>query len=129
VIKVSGHRLGTAEIENAINSHEGIVESAVIGFPHEIKGEAIFAFAIKRANAPESSQLEKEITEIIVKEIGAIARPEKICFVSDLPKTRSGKIMRRILKKIVAGEEELGDISTLVNPEIIQSLKQQCKSL
>ncbi len=120
VIKVSGHRLGTAEIENAINSHEKIAESAVIGVPHEIKGEAIYAFVITKSSAQNFAE---EITEIIQKEIGAIAKPEKIYFVADLPKTRSGKIMRRILKKIVAGEEDLGDVSTLVNPEAIEQLK------
>jgi acetyl-CoA synthetase len=120
VIKVSGHRLGTAEIENAINSHPQVSESAVIGVPHEIKGEGIYAFVITKNSA---QNLEKEIAEIIVKEIGAIARPEKIYLVADLPKTRSGKIMRRVLKKIVAGEEDLGDVSTLVNPEVVSLLK------
>ena len=120
VIKVSGHRLGTAEIENAINSHALVSESAVIGLPHEIKGEAIYAFVIARSSKP---NLEQEIAEIIVKEIGAIARPEKIYLVVDLPKTRSGKIMRRILKKIIAGEEDLGDLSTLVNIDAITQLK------
>ena len=120
VIKVSGHRLGTAEIENAINSHPQVSESAVIGVPHEIKGEGIYAFVITKNLA---QNLEKEIAEIIVKEIGAIARPEKIYLVADLPKTRSGKIMRRVLKKIVAGEEGLGDVSTLVNPEVVPVLK------
>ncbi len=120
VIKVSGHRLGTAEIENAINSHASVSESAVIGMPHEIKGEAIYAFVINKSL---QSNLEKEIAEIIVKEIGAIARPEKIYLVADLPKTRSGKIMRRILKKIIAGEEDLGDLSTLVNIDAITQLK------
>ncbi len=120
VIKVSGHRLGTAEIENAINSHAKVSESAVIGVPHEIKGEGIYAFVITKNSA---QNLEKEIAEIIVKEIGAIARPEKIYLVSDLPKTRSGKIMRRVLKKIIAGEEDLGDVSTLVNPDVVEQLK------
>ncbi|MBU6140464.1 MAG: acetate--CoA ligase [Proteobacteria bacterium] len=120
VIKVSGHRLGTAEIENAINSHQKVAESAVIGVPHEIKGEAIYAFVIAKNSA---QNLEKEISEIIVKEIGAIARPEKIYLVSDLPKTRSGKIMRRVLKKIIVGEEDLGDLSTLVNPDVVEQLK------
>lgn len=120
VIKVSGHRLGTAEIENAINSHPQVSESAVIGVPHEIKGEGIYAFVITKNSA---QNLEKEIAEIIIKEIGAIARPEKIYLVADLPKTRSGKIMRRVLKKIVAGEEDLGDVSTLVNREVVPLLK------
>jgi acetyl-CoA synthetase len=120
VIKVSGHRLGTAEIENAINSNIKVSESAAIGVPHDIKGEVIYAFVIAKEK---TENLEKEISAIIQKEIGAIARPEKIFLVNDLPKTRSGKIMRRILKKIVAGEEGLGDISTLVNPETIEQLK------
>ncbi len=119
VIKVSGHRLGTAEIEEAINSHEFVSESAVVGVPHEIKGECIYAFVIVKNG---TINLEKEISEIIVKQIGAIARPEKIYVVLDLPKTRSGKIMRRILKKIVNGEKDYGDISTLLNPEAIDSL-------
>ena len=125
VIKVSGHRLGTAEIENAINSHAKISESAVIGVPHEIKGEGIYAFVILSSLSlvQSNEDLVNQIKEIIVKEIGAIARPEKIYFVSDLPKTRSGKIMRRILKKIIAGEEDLGDVSTLVNPDVVQQLK------
>ncbi len=120
VIKVSGHRLGTAEIENAINSHPNVSESAAIGLPHQIKGEGICAFVILKSAA---QNIEAEILAIIQKEIGAIARPEKIYFVADLPKTRSGKIMRRILKKIIAGEENLGDISTLVNPETVEQLK------
>ncbi len=120
VIKVSGHRLGTAEIENAVNSHVSVSESAVIGVPHAIKGEVIYAFVIAKTDEPD---LEKEISAIIVENIGAIARPEKIYIVKDLPKTRSGKIMRRILKKIIAGEEDLGDISTLVNPDVVEHLK------
>ena len=120
VIKVSGHRLGTAEIENAINSHEKVAESAVIAMPHEIKGEAIYAFVIMKAGA---KNIEDEIAAIIQKEIGAIARPEKIYLVDDLPKTRSGKIMRRVLKKIISGEEDLGDVSTLVNPEVVDYLR------
>jgi acetyl-CoA synthetase len=123
VIKVSGHRLGTAEIENAINAHEAVFESAVIGVPHDIKGEVIYAFVIAK-NAAEN--LDKEISKLIEKEIGAIARPEKIYIVPDLPKTRSGKIMRRILKKIIAGEKDLGDISTLVNPDIVTQLQKLC---
>ncbi|MBM5782328.1 MAG: acetate--CoA ligase [Pelagibacterales bacterium] len=119
VIKVSGHRLGTAEIEEAINSHKFVSESAVVGVPHEIKGECIYAFLIVKNI---DVNLEKEVSEIVVKQIGAIARPEKIYVVLDLPKTRSGKIMRRILKKIVNGEKDYGDISTLLNPEAIDSL-------
>ncbi len=123
VIKVSGHRLGTAEIENAINSHEAVSESAVIGVPHDIKGEGIIAFAIRRKALGDRCKLEEEINELVKKEIGAIARPEKIYIVDDLPKTRSGKIMRRILKKIMAGEKDFGDVSTLVNPDVITELQ------
>ena len=119
VINVSGHRLGTAEIENVINMHESVSESAVIGFPHEIKGEGICAFVLAKSH-PEN--LEKEIISLIEKEIGAIARPDKIYIVSDLPKTRSGKIMRRVLKKIIVGSNDYGDISTLLNPEIVPQL-------
>ncbi len=125
VIKVSGHRFGTAEIENAVNSHDAVFESAVIGVPHDIKGEVIYAFVIAK-NAAEN--LDKEISKLIEKEIGAIARPEKIYIIPDLPKTRSGKIMRRILKKIIAGEEDLGDISTLVNPDVVGQLKAHVKN-
>lgn len=126
VIKVSGHRLGTAEIENAINSHEAVFESAVIGVPHKIKGEVIYAFVIAK---DASQNLEQEVSKLVEKEIGAIARPEKIFVVSDLPKTRSGKIMRRILKKIIAGEKDLGDTSTLVNPETVNQLQNYVQNL
>jgi acetyl-CoA synthetase len=125
VIKVSGHRLGTAEIENAINQHPEVSESAVIGVPHNIKGEVVYAFIISK-RLSNFDDLEKEISTNIVKEIGAIARPEKIFITDDLPKTRSGKIMRRILKKIIAGEKDLGDISTLVNPDIVKQLQNSC---
>jgi acetyl-CoA synthetase len=130
VINVSGHRLGTAEIENVINMHEEISESAVIGYPHQIKGEGICAFVIFKTHYnhfQNSDQIKQETLSLIEKEIGAIARPDKIYLVSDLPKTRSGKIMRRILKKILAGEEDLGDISTLVNQDIVQEIKEIIK--
>ncbi len=126
VIKVSGHRLGTAEIENAINSHEEVSESAVIGIPHEIKGEGIYAFVSRKSSVVSRKSeevLESDIIELIKKEIGAIAKPEKIYIAPDLPKTRSGKIMRRILKKIIAGEKDFGDVSTLVNPDVVSQLK------
>lgn len=128
VIKVSGHRLGSAEIENAINLHEAVAESAVIGAPHKIKGEAIYVFAILKSNlSVDNDKISAEITKLIEKEIGAIARPEKIFITTDLPKTRSGKIMRRVLKKIIAHETDFGDISTLVNPEIVKLLQELCK--
>lgn len=124
VIKISGHRLGSAEIENAINLHEDVAESAVIGFPHEIKGEGICVFVIKKKIVKLSDEeLHDEIMRLIVNEIGSIARPEKIYIVDDLPKTRSGKIMRRILKKIVNHESDLGDISTLLDPTIVEKVK------
>jgi acetyl-CoA synthetase len=124
VINSSGHRLGTAEIENAINAHPDISESAVIGYDHPIKGEGICAFVItKKPNI----NLKKEILSLVTKQISAIARPDKIYITNDLPKTRSGKIMRRILKKIITNDENLGDISTLVNPEIVEQLTKLLK--
>ncbi len=122
VINSSGHRIGTAEVENAINMHHAVVESAVIGYPHEIKGEGICAFVITKKDHKIS---EKEVAEIVAQQIGAIARPDKIIFTPDLPKTRSGKIMRRILRKIMNKEDDVGDVSTLVNPEIVEVLKEK----
>jgi acetyl-CoA synthetase len=124
VINVSGHRFGTAEIESAINEHANIIESAVVGYPHDIKGQAIYAYVICE-NKPESeSGLVSEINNLVVKQIGAIARPEKIQVVTGLPKTRSGKIMRRILRKIAEGETgNLGDTSTLLDPEVVEEIK------
>jgi acetyl-CoA synthetase len=124
VINVSGHRLGTAEIESAINSAPDIVESAVVGFPHPIKGTAIYAFVVS-ATAPEDEiRARQAIQDEVVAGIGALARPEKIQFVPALPKTRSGKIMRRILRKIAAGETEgWGDTSTLLDPEVVEIIR------
>lgn len=123
VMNVSGHRLGTAEIENVINMHESVSESAVIGYPHEIKGEGICAFVIvKNLQNIDSEKIIDEISKLVEKEISAIAKPDKIYLVNDLPKTRSGKIMRRILKKIIIGKD-LGDISTLVNPDVVKDLE------
>lgn len=125
VLNVSGHRLGTAEIENIVNMHENIAESAVIGFKHEIKGEGICVFAIAKKmpqDEEEKTAIKNAIIELIKEEIGSIAKPDQIYVVADLPKTRSGKIMRRILKKIVAKEEDLGDVSTLLNPEIVAQI-------
>ncbi len=121
VIKVAGHRLSTGELESAINGHPEISESAVVGVPDEIKGEVPIAFvAYKGDRNPE--ELKKEVAGQIKKEIGPIALPKEIYLVEDLPKTRSGKIMRRILKRLFTGEE-LGDLSTLSNPEIVEKLK------
>ena len=124
VLNVSGHRIGTAEVEAALNKNEKVSESAVVGFPHEIKGEAIYAFVILNKGEKSDENLEKDLKNLVRKEIGAIAIPEIIHFVSDLPKTRSGKIMRRIIRKIATKDyENLGDLSTLTNPQIIDELK------
>jgi acetyl-CoA synthetase len=124
VLNVSGHRIGTAEVENAINSNEGVVESAIVGFPHDIKGQAIYAFVILNTKAENEIEKRKEINKTVAKIIGAIAKPDKIQFVTGLPKTRSGKIMRRILRKIAEGEtQNLGDISTLLDPTVVEDIK------
>ncbi|MDA0772248.1 MAG: AMP-binding protein [Cyanobacteria bacterium] len=117
VINVSGHRLGTAEIESALVSHEMVVEAAVVSIPHELKGEGIVAFVVTAKQA-----IEEELKQHVVKEIGAIARPERIVICSGLPKTRSGKIMRRLLKDIAQGKEISGDISTLENKQVLEEL-------
>ncbi len=125
VINVSGHRLGTAEIENVINKNDNVSESAVIGYPHQIKGEGICAFVIKKQAANINDQdLIDIIQQNIRAEIGAIAKADKIIIVDDLPKTRSGKIMRRILKKICAGSDDFADTTTLVNPDCIKQIQQ-----
>jgi acetyl-CoA synthetase len=123
VINVSGHRFGTAEIENAINQNSHVVESAVVGFPHEIKGQGIFAFVICKEKPLNESLAKAEIIETVVAEIGRIAKPDEIIFVSGLPKTRSGKIMRRILRKIAENDtSNLGDTSTLLDPLIVNEI-------
>ena len=123
VINVSGHRLGTAEIENAINAHENVVESAVVGYPHDIKGQGIYAYVICHVFPEDEKALRKEITAITSDIIGRIAKPDKIQFVIGLPKTRSGKIMRRILRKIADGtSDQLGDISTLLDPSVVEEI-------
>jgi acetyl-CoA synthetase len=123
VINVSGHRLGTAEIESALVTHPKVAEAAVVGFPHEIKGQGIYAFVILKAGVEPSPGLLKELDEEVRNEIGPIARPDSIQFVEGLPKTRSGKIMRRILRKIVEGKpEEIGDVSTLAEPAVVEKI-------
>lgn len=120
VINVSGHRIGTAEVESAINEQADVVESAVVAFPHEIKGQGLYAFCIVPKTTKTQEQIKKEINECVNKTIGAIARPDKIQIVSGLPKTRSGKIMRRILRKVAEGElSNLGDTSTLLDPSVV----------
>jgi acetyl-CoA synthetase len=124
VINVSGHRMGTAEVENAINEHGNVVESAVVGYPHDIKGQGIYAYVIANHEVTDADAFRKEILAMVRKVIGPIAKPDKIQIVSGLPKTRSGKIMRRILRKIAEGTaDSLGDISTLLNPEVVEEIK------
>ncbi len=123
VINVSGHRIGTAEVENAINMHSGVVESAVVGFPHEVKGQGIYAFVIFSNSQHDAELNKRDILQTVTRVIGAIAKPDKILFVSGLPKTRSGKIMRRILRKIAEGETaNLGDTSTLLDPAVVEEI-------
>ena len=122
VINVSGHRMGTAEVENAINEHEEVVESAVVGYPHEIKGEGIYAYVIVNSKSSDE-KIKTEITDVVRRVIGPIAKPDKIQIVSGLPKTRSGKIMRRILRKVASNDfDNLGDTSTLLNPDIVDDI-------
>jgi len=130
VIKVSGHLLGTAEIENAINEHIDIVESAVVGFPHDIKGWGIYAFVICEHERKDVDKLKKEIVDTVTKYMGPIAKPDKIQIVKGLPKTRSGKIMRRILRKIAENDiENIGDTSTLLDPAVVEEIKEGAKNI
>ena len=125
VIIVSGHNLGTAPIEDAINEHPAVAESAVVGFPHEVKGKALYAFVILKESGESRKRdnLRKEINQQIADKVGPIAKPDKIQFVEGLPKTRSGKIMRRILRKIASNDtSDLGDTSTLLNPEVVEAI-------
>lgn len=122
VVIVSGHNLGTAPIEDAINQHSNVVESAVVGYPHEIKGNALRAFVILMKQ-DDNLQIKDEIKALVSKTIGPIAKPDIIQIVSGLPKTRSGKIMRRILRKIASNEiDKIGDVSTLLNPEVVDQI-------
>ena len=124
VLNVSGHRIGTAEVENAINMHAGVVESAVVGYPHDIKGQGIYAYVIYNGHHGDENSRRQDLLQTVTRIIGAIAKPDKIQFVTGLPKTRSGKIMRRILRKIAEGEtENLGDTSTLLDPGVVDEIK------
>lgn len=124
VLNVSGHRIGTAEVENAINMHAGVIESAVVGYPHDIKGQGIYAYVIVGNHHKEEELTRKDVTATVSRIIGPIAKPDKIQFVSGLPKTRSGKIMRRILRKIAEGEtSNLGDTTTLLDPGVVEEIK------
>lgn len=125
VLNVSGHRIGTAEVENAINMHSDVVESAVVGYPHEIKGQGVYAFVVCPTMHGDDNLTRKDITMTVSRIIGPIAKPDKIQFVSGLPKTRSGKIMRRILRKVAEGDtENLGDTSTLLDPAVVEEIKE-----
>jgi acetyl-CoA synthetase len=128
VLNVSGHRIGTAEVENAINMHAGVIESAVVGYPHDIKGQGIYAYVIYTGSHDQDSHgssemIRKDILQTVTRIIGPIAKPDKIQFVTGLPKTRSGKIMRRILRKVAEGElNNLGDTSTLLDPAVVDEI-------
>ena len=123
VINVSGHRLGTAEVESALDEHEAVVESAVVGMPHPVKGQGIYAFVTLAQGRQGDDALRAELYDTVRRVIGPIALPDKIQFATGLPKTRSGKIMRRILRKVAANElENLGDISTLADPTVVEAL-------
>ena len=122
VINVSGHRMGTAEVDNAINEHEEVIESAVVGYPHDIKGEGIYAYVIINSKSSDDT-IKAEIVNVVRRVIGPIAKPDKIQIVSGLPKTRSGKIMRRILRKVASNDfGNLGDTSTLLNPDVVEEI-------
>ncbi|MEQ8304635.1 MAG: acetate--CoA ligase [Cyclobacteriaceae bacterium] len=125
IIIVSGHNLGTAEIESAIDEHSAVCETAVVGYPHDVKGQGVYAFVICYEAPREEDKLRKEIVDTVSKIIGPIAKPDKIQFVSGLPKTRSGKIMRRILRKIAEGDtSNLGDVTTLLDPSVVDEIKE-----
>ncbi|MBY0433072.1 MAG: acetate--CoA ligase [Cyclobacteriaceae bacterium] len=125
IIIVSGHNLGTAEIESAVDEHSAVCETAVVGFPHDIKGQGVYAFVVTYDPVHEPDHLRNEIREVVSKIIGPIAKPDKIQFVSGLPKTRSGKIMRRILRKVAEGDtSNLGDTTTLLDPSVVEEIKQ-----
>ena len=130
VINVSGHRLGTAEIEDALNTHPKIAESAVVGFPHDIKGQGIYAYVILKGTETSTEELRKDIIAHVRKVIGPIATPDVLLFAPGLPKTRSGKIMRRILRKVAENAfDQLGDTSTLADPSVVDTIVANHKKL
>ena len=122
VINVSGHRIGTMEVESALVSHDTVAEAAVVPMPHEIKGQGLYAFVTLTAGLEGTDELKKTLTGHVSKEIGPIAKPDVIQFADALPKTRSGKIMRRILKSIAAGNDDVGDTTTLADPSVVEHL-------
>jgi len=128
VINVSGHRIGTAEVESALVSHPKVAEAAVVGFPHDVKGQGIYAYVTLVADETPSDELQKELVAWVRKEIGPIATPDHLQWAPGLPKTRSGKIMRRILRKIAENApDQLGDTSTLADPSVVASLVDERK--
>ena len=130
VINISGHRMGTAEVESALVEHKLVAESAVVGYPHDIKGQGIYAYVTLVLGSEPSIEIEKELKQVVRKIIGPIATPDLIQFSPALPKTRSGKIMRRILRKIAANEHsELGDTSTLADPSVVENLIENRKNI
>jgi acetyl-CoA synthetase len=130
VINVSGHRMGTAEVESSLVAHADVAEAAVVGYPHDIKGQGIYAYVTVNIGVTTSEELLTQLKQWVRKEIGPIATPDLIQFAPGLPKTRSGKIMRRILRKIAANEhDELGDVSTLADPLVVENLVQNRKNI
>src|SRR5690606_26796776 len=129
VLNVAGHRLGTAEIEGALVGHDAVAEAAVVGFPHEVKGNGVYAYVLLKAGQTGSPELAKELRNRVREEISPIATPDRIQFVEGLPKTRSGKIMRRILRKTAEGEpENVGDVTTLAEPAVVDAIIQGAAS-
>jgi acetyl-CoA synthetase len=125
VLNVAGHRLGTAEVESALVSHPSVAEAAVVGMPHELKGQGVAAFVTLRSGMQPSDALKKELIQTVRKQIGALAQPDQIRFTDALPKTRSGKIMRRLLKELASSGEVKGDVTTLEDFSVIARLKEQ----
>jgi acetyl-CoA synthetase len=130
VLNVSGHRIGTAELESALVAHDDVAEAAVVGYPHEVKGQGIYAYVTLVQGVKSSESLRDELVQHVRSQIGPIAKPDHIQFTSSLPKTRSGKIMRRIIRKIAAGEyNDLGDTSTLADPGVVETLIEERKGV
>jgi acetyl-CoA synthetase len=125
VLNVSGHRLGTAEIESALVAHVNVAEAAVVGMPHELKGQGVAAFVTLKSGVKPTEPLKKELIDHVAKQIGSLAKPDQVRFTEALPKTRSGKIMRRLLKELAAGGEVKGDTTTLEDFSVIARLKEQ----
>jgi acetyl-CoA synthetase len=125
VINVSGHRLGTAEVESALVSHDSVAEAACVGMPHELKGQGLAAFVTLRTGVKPTDDLKKQLVDKVAKQIGSFAKPDQIRFTESLPKTRSGKIMRRLLKELASGNEIKGDTTTLEDFSVLAKLKER----